>query len=48
MKLKKLCKANKIVTINQMFPGPVVYAQEDDRVIVRVINETPYNATVHW
>ncbi|KAL8088611.1 laccase-6 [Apium graveolens] len=48
MNITKLCKTNKIVTINQMLPGPVVYAQEDDRVIVKVTNETPHNATVHW
>lgn len=48
MKITKLCKTNKIVTINQMLPGPVVYAQEGDRVIVKVTNETPHNATVHW
>ncbi|KAE8700979.1 Laccase-6 [Hibiscus syriacus] len=31
-----------------MFPGPVVYAQEDARIVVKVTNETPYNATIHW
>ncbi|XXG76104.1 hypothetical protein AAC387_Pa08g0528 [Persea americana] len=46
--IKKLCKSKDIVTINGMFPGPAIYAQEDDRVIVKVTNETPYNATIHW
>ncbi|KAJ8540080.1 hypothetical protein K7X08_026469 [Anisodus acutangulus] len=36
-----------IPTINGMYPGPVVYAQEDDKVIVRVTNESPYNITIH-
>ncbi|KAH7659541.1 Laccase protein [Dioscorea alata] len=44
----KLCERKEIITINGMFPGPVVYAQEDDRVIVKVTNETPHNATIHW
>ncbi|OAY70332.1 Laccase-6 [Ananas comosus] len=48
LKVTKLCKTRDIVTINGMYPGPVVYAQEDDRVIVKVTNETPYNATIHW
>ncbi|MQL77230.1 hypothetical protein Taro_009635 [Colocasia esculenta] len=48
MRVTKLCQSKDIVTINGMFPGPVVYAQEDDRVIVRVTNETPHNATIHW
>ncbi|KAL0428710.1 UNVERIFIED_CONTAM: Laccase-6 [Sesamum radiatum] len=47
-KVTKLCNTKDIVTINDMFPGPVVYAQEDDRVIVRLTNLTPYNATIHW
>ncbi|XP_058086559.1 laccase-6 [Magnolia sinica] len=47
-KVKKLCKSKDIVTVNGMFPGPVVYAQEDDRVIVKVTNESPHNATIHW
>ncbi|KAL0379370.1 UNVERIFIED_CONTAM: Laccase-6 [Sesamum angustifolium] len=46
--ITKLCNTKDIVTINGMFPGPVVYAQEDDRVIVRLTNLTPYNATIHW
>ncbi|KAK6918159.1 Multicopper oxidase, C-terminal [Dillenia turbinata] len=48
MKITKLCTTKDIVVINNIFPGPVVYAQEDDRVIVRVTNETPYNITIHW
>ncbi|KAK8702416.1 hypothetical protein V6N13_020771 [Hibiscus sabdariffa] len=48
LRVTKLCNTKEIVTINKMFPGPVVYAQEDDRIIVKVTNETPYNATIHW
>ncbi|XP_008790512.2 laccase-6-like [Phoenix dactylifera] len=47
-RISKLCKTKDIIAINGMYPGPVVYAQEDDRVIVKVANETPYNATIHW
>ncbi|ERN19331.1 hypothetical protein AMTRI_Chr09g43010 [Amborella trichopoda] len=47
-KVTKLCKTTNIITINGMYPGPVVYAQEDDRVIVKVTNLTPHNATIHW
>ncbi|KAJ3706637.1 hypothetical protein LUZ61_010342 [Rhynchospora tenuis] len=48
MEVSKLCKSTNIVTINGIYPGPVLYAQEDDRVIVKVTNETPYNASIHW
>jgi laccase len=47
-RITKLCNSNEIVTINQMFPGPVIYAEEDDRIIVKVTNETPHNITIHW
>ncbi|CAL0318038.1 unnamed protein product [Lupinus luteus] len=46
--ITKLCSSKDIVTINGMFPGPVVYAQEDDRIIVKVTNKTPFNVTIHW
>ncbi|KAJ4800301.1 Laccase [Rhynchospora pubera] len=48
MEVKKLCKSTSIVTINGIYPGPVLYAQEGDRVIVKVTNESPYNASIHW
>lgn len=48
MRVTKLCNSKEIVTVNNIFPGPVVYAQEDDRVIVKVTNQSPYNATIHW
>ncbi|XP_020227509.1 laccase-6 [Cajanus cajan] len=47
-RVTKLCNSKDIVTINGMFPGPVVYAQEDDRIIVKVTNKTPFNVTIHW
>jgi Multicopper oxidase len=48
MKVTKLCNTRDIVTVNGLYPGPVVYAQEDDRVIVKVINEAQTNVTIHW
>ncbi|KAJ6792246.1 laccase-6-like isoform X1 [Iris pallida] len=46
--ITKLCKSKQIITINGKFPGPVITANEDDRIIVKVTNETPQNATIHW
>ncbi|KAF5464493.1 hypothetical protein F2P56_014566 [Juglans regia] len=48
MRITKLCNTRNIVTVNRIFPGPVIYAQEDDRIIVKITNETPYNTTIHW
>ncbi|KAJ8440633.1 hypothetical protein Cgig2_031050 [Carnegiea gigantea] len=47
-RITKLCNTKDIVTINGMYPGPVVYAQEDDKVAVKVTNESPHNITIHW
>ncbi|KAJ1378689.1 Multicopper oxidase, type 1 [Sesbania bispinosa] len=47
-RVTKLCNSKDIVTVNGMYPGPVVYAQEDDRIIVKVTNKTPFNVTIHW
>ncbi|KAJ0637559.1 putative laccase [Helianthus annuus] len=41
LQVNKLCNTRSIVTINQMYPGPVVYAQEDDRVIVKLTMRHP-------
>ncbi|MQL83053.1 hypothetical protein Taro_015522 [Colocasia esculenta] len=47
-RITKLCHTKDIVTINGMLPGPVLYAREGDHVVVKVTNETPHNATIHW
>eukprot|EP00249_Psilotum_nudum_P011141 c22986_g4_i1 orf=178-1710(+) len=44
----KLCKSRNIITVNGKFPGPTLYAQEGDRVIVKVTNSAKYNVTIHW
>ncbi|KAK0593303.1 hypothetical protein LWI29_034567 [Acer saccharum] len=44
----KLCSTKSIVTINGKFPGPTLYAREDDNVLVRVTNHVQYNITIHW
>lgn len=46
--LTRLCESKPIVTINGKFPGPTLYAREDDRVIVRLVNKVPHNITIHW
>ncbi|KAL3753671.1 hypothetical protein ACJRO7_000984 [Eucalyptus globulus] len=44
----RLCSSKPIVTVNGMFPGPTLYAREDDTVLVRVSNRVKYNVTIHW
>ncbi|KAF4346495.1 hypothetical protein G4B88_008694 [Cannabis sativa] len=38
----KLCSTKPIVTVNGHFPGPTLYAREDDNVVVRVTNHLLY------
>lgn len=47
-RITKLCNTKDIVTVNGMYPGPVLYAREDDKVAVKVTNDSPYNITIHW
>ncbi|EEF28494.1 laccase-4 [Ricinus communis] len=44
----KLCSSKPIVTVNGKFPGPTLYAREDDTVLVRVVNKVKYNVSIHW
>nr|XP_043612647.1 laccase-4-like [Erigeron canadensis] len=44
----RLCETKPIVTINGKFPGPTLYTREDDRVIVKLVNNVPHNITIHW
>ncbi|KAI6698415.1 hypothetical protein NL676_018534 [Syzygium grande] len=44
----RLCSSKPIVTVNGRFPGPTLYAREDDTVLVRVTNRVKYNVTIHW
>ncbi|KAI5060346.1 hypothetical protein GOP47_0024766 [Adiantum capillus-veneris] len=44
----KLCQKKAIVTVNGLYPGPTVYAQEGDRVIVKVTNLVAHNVSLHW
>ncbi|KAL2558071.1 Laccase-4 [Forsythia ovata] len=44
----RLCNTKPIITVNGKYPGPTLYAREDDTVIVRVVNHVQDNVTIHW
>ncbi|KAH7844642.1 hypothetical protein Vadar_030160 [Vaccinium darrowii] len=44
----RLCSTKPIVTVNGKFPGPTIYAREDDTVLVKVVNHVKYNMSIHW
>ncbi|KAL0344481.1 UNVERIFIED_CONTAM: Laccase-4 [Sesamum radiatum] len=44
----RLCSTKSIVTVNEKFPGPTIYAREDDTVLIKVVNHVKYNVSIHW
>lgn len=46
--MTRLCSSKSIVTINGRFPGPTIYAREDDTVLIKVVNHVNYNMSIHW
>ncbi|GLJ27431.1 hypothetical protein SUGI_0538570 [Cryptomeria japonica] len=48
MNVTRLCKQQKIVTMSGQFPGPAIYVNNGDNLVVQVINKVAYNITIHW
>ncbi|CAK7333497.1 unnamed protein product [Dovyalis caffra] len=44
----RLCSSKPIVTVNGQFPGPTLFAREEDTVLVKVVNHVKYNVSIHW
>ncbi|XP_050238106.1 laccase-17-like [Mercurialis annua] len=44
----RLCNTTSIVTVNGKFPGPRIIVREDDRLVVKVVNNSPKNVSIHW
>ncbi|KAF0888576.1 hypothetical protein E2562_016045 [Oryza meyeriana var. granulata] len=49
LSISQLCQPEMIITaVNGQLPGPTIVASEGDTVVVHMVNESPYNATIHW
>nr|XP_029153717.1 laccase-7 isoform X2 [Arachis hypogaea] len=46
--MQRLCHEESIVVVNGSLPGPTIDVREGDTVIVHVLNQSPYNITIHW
>ncbi|KAJ0024141.1 hypothetical protein Pint_07828 [Pistacia integerrima] len=44
----KLCSTKTILTVNGQFPGPTLYVNKGETIIVDVYNKAHYNITIHW
>ncbi|XP_052184497.1 laccase-2-like [Diospyros lotus] len=47
-KVTRLCHTKSMLTVNGKFPGPRIVAREGDRVVVKVVNHSPNNVSIHW
>uniref|UniRef100_J3NCH8 laccase n=1 Tax=Oryza brachyantha TaxID=4533 RepID=J3NCH8_ORYBR len=49
LSISQLCQPERIITaVNGQLPGPTIVATEGDTVVVHMINDSPYNMTIHW
>ncbi|GLJ13801.1 hypothetical protein SUGI_0220260 [Cryptomeria japonica] len=46
--MTRLRNTHTIVTVNGQYPGPTIYVNEGDNLIVQVENNEPYNVTIPW
>lgn len=46
--MTRLCHTRALITVNGKYPGPRLLAREGDQVLVKVVNHTPTNVTIHW
>lgn len=44
----KLCSNKSILTVNGQFPGPTIYVNQGDTLVIDVINNSTENITIHW
>ncbi|GAA0147190.1 oxidase [Lithospermum erythrorhizon] len=46
--IERMCQQTTITAVNRSLPGPMLNVSEGDNVIVHVINNSPYEITIHW
>ncbi|ONK62116.1 uncharacterized protein A4U43_C07F520 [Asparagus officinalis] len=46
--VERLCESRVITAVNGKLPGPTIHVHDGDTLIVHVINDSPYNITIHW
>lgn len=49
LSISRLCQPEMIITaVNGQLPGPTINVTEGDTVVVHLVNQSPYNMTIHW
>ncbi|KAF3774127.1 Laccase-14, partial [Nymphaea thermarum] len=44
----RLCETKAILTVNGQFPGPTLYVNKGDTLVINAYNQAPYPVTIHW
>ncbi|KAG6474180.1 hypothetical protein ZIOFF_068104 [Zingiber officinale] len=47
LSVRRLCQDTVITAVNGQMPGPTIEVNEGDTLVVHVINDSPYNMTIH-
>jgi hypothetical protein len=48
LNVTRLNKTKTIVAVNGQFPGPAVYANEGDRLVIKLTSNVKENVSIHW
>ncbi|PON37110.1 Laccase [Parasponia andersonii] len=43
-----LCNDQIVTSANESVPGPTISVHEGDTLVVHVLNQSPYNISIHW
>jgi FtsP/CotA-like multicopper oxidase with cupredoxin domain len=44
----RACNTTSIAIVNNMLPGPTLYANEGDTVVIKVTSKVASPVTIHW
>ncbi|GLT93906.1 hypothetical protein SLE2022_116760 [Rubroshorea leprosula] len=44
----RLCVTSSMLVVNDQLPGPTIYVQKGDTMLVNVHNHASYGVTIHW
>ncbi|KAG0595723.1 hypothetical protein M758_UG191900 [Ceratodon purpureus] len=48
MNVRRLNTKKRLIAVNGKFPGPTIYANEGDRLIIKVTNAIKEDVAIHW
>uniref|UniRef100_A0A803R905 Plastocyanin-like domain-containing protein n=1 Tax=Cannabis sativa TaxID=3483 RepID=A0A803R905_CANSA len=43
-----LCEEQVVIAANGSLPGPTIRVHEGDTLVIKVVNLSPHNISIHW